>query len=356
MVYKMQSIEVTRLLSLVQAADNILLLGNDDTTIRNRLAAFTDKNIVFQVEPSAKYDLVILNTTNSAAITNAINRVADDAYIYVVSYGINSIHDRTINDFIETNIRFIQSSRQMIVDGARQKHLFLKIDKNKTFISNRTDEITIFLVLKTGGGVYDHRYVNATAQNIKNRITYPHEIVCLTDDATGITEVDRIVKLQHNWPKWWGKVELFRKDITNNKHCLFIDLDTVISDNIDDICKLEGDFFGIRDFYNFSTLQTGLLKWEVGTASNIIYEKFLDVDFSKYINKGDHEWIGQVVQEYNYIQDCLPGAICSYKKHLSHISKGLLFPKIICFHGDPRPHTITHDFITKHWKIEKWQR
>lgn len=214
----------------------------------------------------------------------------------------------------------------------------------------RNDPISIFLVLRTGGDVFDSRYVNTVAKNIKNNISYPHEIVCLTDDATGITEVDRIVPMLHNYPKWWGKIELFRSDITKNRHCLFIDLDTVICKNIDQICSLTGSFFALYDFYHPAMLQTGVMKWEVNQQSKAIYNNFITTDFSKYIHRGDHEWIGANVSHFKFLQDCLPEYICSYKKDLSYIAKGLKEPNIICFHGTPRPHTITHDFITKHWK------
>lgn len=214
----------------------------------------------------------------------------------------------------------------------------------------RTDPITIILVLRTGGDVFNSRYVNAVAKNIKNNITYPHEIVCLTDDASEITEVDRIIPMLHNYPKWWGKIEMFRNDITKNRHCLFLDLDTVICKNIDEICSLTGSFFALYDFYHPAVLQTGIMKWEVNQQSKDIYNNFITTDFSKYIHRGDHEWIGQNVSNFNFLQERLPGYICSYKKDLSYIVKRLKEPNIICFHGVPRPHTITHDFITKHWK------
>ncbi len=214
----------------------------------------------------------------------------------------------------------------------------------------RTDPISIFIVLKTGGPVYNSRYVNTVARNIRSNVTYPHEIVCLTDDPSNITEVDRIVPMLHNYPKWWGKIELFREDITQNKHCLFIDLDTVICKNIDQLCATDGSFLALYDFYRPTVLQTGIMKWSVNKQSKDIYANFITTDFSKYIHRGDHEWIGKNVTNFKFLQHTLPDYICSYKKDLAYIAKGLKEPNIICFHGDPRPHTIKHDFITKHWK------
>jgi hypothetical protein len=204
--------------------------------------------------------------------------------------------------------------------------------------------------LKTGGETYDHRYVNATANNIRNMVNYKHEIVCITDDAYGIDSVDRIIEMKHDWPKWWGKVEMFRSDITQNKHCLFLDLDTVCLSNIDFLCKLPPGFYGLEDFYLNHTFQTGILKWEVNDKTVEIYNKFTETDVSKYMHKGDHTWIGEHGPPKQFLQNVCPGKIASYKKHMNLITKNHVSPAVICFHGNPRPHAVQDKFITDFWK------
>ena len=341
--------ETIEVLKLAQWAKTVLILGYSESIIPRRLLMGNNRIVHDEIELGVKYDLIIANTGMSRQLSDSLNAIADDGYIFVTNYGNVVGFDALIDEFVHCNLNNLQVSRQMMVDGSREKHLILRYNSQIRHVSERTDPITILLVLRRGGGVYDEKYVNATARSIKANITYPHELVCLTESSQGITDVDRVIEFRHDWPKWWGKVELFRHDITQNKHCMFIDLDTVICSNIDKICRLEGEFFGIRDFYNISTLQTGIMKWEVGEQSKSIYDKFITEDFSKYKSKGDHEWIGSVVSNYNYIQDCMPGALASYKKHLSYISRGMMNPDVICFHGDPRPHTVTTDIITRHW-------
>lgn len=338
------------LAGLAQAAKTILIYGSDDRLI-DKIVRNQAATTVIHTSPvqGCAYDLVVYNTTTCNNFAKTIEVLSNDSNVFFVDY--NSINNKlVIENIIDNNAANFQTSRQMLVNGKRQEYLKIKYNRMPKKLSNRTDPITVFLVLKTGGDIYNSRYVNATANNIRANLTYPHELVCITDSYHGITSVDRLIKMRHDYPKWWGKIELFRDDVTKNSHCLFIDLDTVATKNIDNFCRLQGDFFGLRDFYTITTLQTGIMKWEVGEQSLSIYNKFVNTDFSKYINKGDHEWVGQTVKSYDFLQDCLPGELCSYKKDLSYLCKNLKDPSLICFHGDPRPHTITHEFITKHWK------
>jgi len=68
---------------------------------------------------------------------------------------------------------------------------------------NDSIPITIVLVLRTGGGVYDYKYVNNIVAAIKANLKVPHNIVCLTDDRHKLShDIDEIVRFRHDWPKW----------------------------------------------------------------------------------------------------------------------------------------------------------
>ena len=290
-------------------------------------------------------DLIVINKNTVSDITQVLSKVTSDCTILIM----NALPlEAQLEAFFERNARF-QFSKLMMIDGARETMMTVVHTKPKDIQYSRNDQITIFLVLKTGGDTYTSRYVNATANNIRANLTYNAEIVCLTDDSTGIDSVDRIIKMEHNWPKWWGKLEMFKPGVTGNKHCLYIDLDTVCFKNIDFLCNLPPAFYGIRDFYHLSVLQTGILKWEVNSETQDIYLKNLH-HIDKYFNKGDHELIGESVTEPKYLQDIFPGEICSYKKHMGRLYKQYITPSVVCFHGTPRPHTVKHDLIVRHWK------
>lgn len=332
----MQTSDISKLIRLVREAASVSVIGQMPVAISEIVKGKL-------VDISAA-DLVVVNVLSHRQVISALRDIAHNCTIFVC----DAPNVGAIMQFTD-NVPNLQQSRQMLVDGIREDSLVLRYT-NRIVELDRVDPISIFLVLRTGGDVFSFRYVNACIANIKKHITYPHEIVCLTDNPKGIVGADRIVYMRHNWSKWWGKIELFRDDITTNKHCLYLDLDTVCLKNIDDICKLPYGFYGLRDFNVLDVLQTGVLKWDVTEYSTDIYKSFVNEDFSKYTNKGDHEWIGAYAPKHKFLQDCFPDEIASYKTHISRISKGDMKPTIVCFHGIPRPHTVTDNFITNEWK------
>lgn len=337
----MNTSDLLRLRALISQHQSIFLIGG---ALPNRYDIPTHK----MVADASLSTLIIFNTIDARVVQGALQSIKHACTVLICDFTHTSLVV-PVQRFLDASASYIQHSRQMVVDGHREKSLLLYIASKSCSYPVRHDPITIFLVLKTGGPVYDHKYVNATARNIRANVTHPHEIVCITDDSTGIVDVDRCVKMKNNWYKWWGKLEVFRDDVTKNKHCLFIDLDTVCTKNIDFLCRLGDGFYGLRDFYTLETFQTGILKWEVNKSTIDIYNSFLLQDFSKYIDKGDHEWTGAVAKDKKFLQDAFPGEFCSYKKHLAHITKKYMEPSVICFHGDPRPHTIKYSFITDVW-------
>ena len=66
---------------------------------------------------------------------------------------------------------------------------------------------------------------------------------CLSDvDVPGV----ECTKLEHNWPGWWAKMNLFSPNMPGD--FLFIDLDTVIIGPINDILAVD-KLTLLRDFY-----------------------------------------------------------------------------------------------------------
>jgi len=215
----------------------------------------------------------------------------------------------------------------------------------------------IFLVLRTGGE-YDYKYVNNIAEAIKKNTSIDTNIVCLTNDPSGISNkyVDEIVLFNHDWPKWWGKVELFRPDLheDNDTPKFFFDLDTFVVDNIDEYLSRKSlKFSGLQDFYNLESFASGLLYWK--NPMTEIYEMFKSNPnrFMKlYEVGGDQSYISQQFHHpKEFLQDSYPKQIVSYKVHCK-VGGDIILPKdakIVCFHGKPKPHTINSN-LAKYWK------
>jgi len=208
--------------------------------------------------------------------------------------------------------------------------------------------ITIVLVLRTGGDVYDYKYVNNLVTAIKLNLQAPHKIVLLTDDKRQITqEVDEMIRFHHDWPRWWGKIELFKTGLFGEEQIFFFDLDTFIVGSLNEIVKYRGEFCALKDFYRPHKLGSGMMSWH-GTRMCRIYDEFVKHD-RMYINntpEGDQVIIDQFKPTIEYFPDVFPNEIVSYKVHCLRGDVAIMPPsaKVVCFHGKPRPHEITTNF------------
>ena len=217
---------------------------------------------------------------------------------------------------------------------------------------NTLKPVTFALVLKTGGGVYDYKYVNNIIDGIRTNCSLPHKIVVLTDDKRGITtENVELLRFKHDWPKWWGKIELFRPDLFDeDEQVIFLDLDTFIVGNLDEVASYRGEFCALRDFYNLDVMASGVMSWH-GPRVVRIYEEFVSkADHFMRVHEvaGDQAFIRAWKPSIEYFQDLYPNQVISYKVHC----RGKAIPndaRILCFHGTPKPHEVRDD--TKvYWK------
>jgi hypothetical protein len=280
--------------------------------------------------------------------------------IFVANYHESSNHSEhiAIKAFVEAHDEEVNVSRQMMVNGVHEKFIAIKCLRDAVKPANwrsytKSQKVTIAMVLKTGGEVYNYKYVNALAKSIKENVTVPHEVVVLTDNPKGFTwDVDRVIPLANNYPTWWSKIELF-KPYQFDGPVFYFDLDTAIIGNIDDIVSYDGDFAGLRDFYGLHSLGSGLMGWNPKHTDKI----YLDFAprYSTIITnykEGDQKWIDENKPSVEYLQDIYPNQIVSFKRHCLDKHGQIVIPekaKIICFHGNPRPHSITHPVISKYW-------
>jgi hypothetical protein len=219
------------------------------------------------------------------------------------------------------------------------------------------NSVTIATVLKSGGD-YTVDYVNHIANSIKENVTLPYKFVCLTDLSDGFCgNVHQIMQFDSDLPKWWGKIELFKPGKFNTSKIFYVDLDTIILRNIDDIIKYGGEFFGLRDFYHQYGLGSGLMCWKNDNPKLFqIYERFMENPTANMNNNrfGDQEFIGGVLgKNMDYVQDLYPKQVVSYKKDCVKNGGVIEIPpesKIICFHGPPRPHQVRDPVLSRYWR------
>jgi lipopolysaccharide biosynthesis glycosyltransferase len=174
------------------------------------------------------------------------------------------------------------------------------------------------------------------------------EFTCISDD----TSVPGYLEMKHDWPKWWPKIEIFKL----KGPVLYLDLDTVIVNRIDDLIKTAAkhDFVVIRDFYKSAKLErtigSGIMYWK--NDMSYLYEEFIKNPEQHMLECTTSRWWGdQGFIEKNigktkvsYWQDITPNNVISWKVHC----KGGIIPKtavIIAFHGKPKP-----------WEVKQFQK
>jgi hypothetical protein len=191
-------------------------------------------------------------------------------------------------------------------------------------------------VLRTGGP-YTLEYVRRLRDGVARHLPVPHRFTCLTD-----AETEGRVALQHDWPRWWGKIELFRPGLFPARSLvLYLDLDTVVVGDLSFLADYNGEGAVLADLYRSrdGMIGSGALLWRAGaTWTQRVWEDFTRTPeriMQRHAARMDKYLLGHMAG-LQRLQDLWPGRFVSYKKHV----KGRGVPKdaaVICFHGKPRP-------------------
>ena len=107
------------------------------------------------------------------------------------------------------------------------------------------------------GNKFPAEYVNRLFNMVRRNISVDFRFICFTDDSTGISkevEVQALPELDlpDNIPeRGWRKLTVFRERFGDlSGITLFLDLDVVIVDNIDEFFTIKGDFLIAHDKKN----------------------------------------------------------------------------------------------------------
>lgn len=203
------------------------------------------------------------------------------------------------------------------------------------------------------GNKFPANYVNRLYGMVSRHLTLPFKFVCFTDNASGIypeIEIQSLPKLDlpKNTPeRGWQKLTVFSKDFGGlTGKTLFLDLDVVIVDNIDDFFNVKGDFLIINDTKRDKQEgNSSVFRFEIGKYPEIL--SHFEQNFNTIKSEVRHEqaylsreiyklgklnfWQNQWTPSFKY--NCCPNWFASWFKK-PFIPSGA---KIIIFHGLPNP-------------------
>lgn len=172
---------------------------------------------------------------------------------------------------------------------------------------------------------------------------------CLTDNPSGLDERIKTLHLPSNLSGWWGKLYLFKSGLfKENDRIIYLDLDTLVVSNIDDIVAYDGDFAILRDFLIPSQEAPGIMMWRAGVGYPI---------WDEWVSQGcptnpmgDLWWFNKIkgkMDTVDILQDIYPNDFVSYK--LSATLAPPIGCSFVCFHGIPRPHEV-EGWVENVWK------
>jgi len=221
------------------------------------------------------------------------------------------------------------------------------------------------------GDKFGPAYVNRLAEAIERHVTVPHRFICYTDNSYGVKCETR--PFLTDLPYWWYIIGLTNPDHDHSEKTIYMDLDTVITSNIDDIVSLDVPFATISDFYAPNGLQTAYIMWnkEVGAKIwNFFQSKYKPEDYKdlcrsavggtnqfleecmgvRRLNRSPNAGVPGVA--VNRLQEHFPGTCISYKCHVVKNNWDQLpdKTKMVFFHGEPMPHQVTTDWMNEHWR------
>lgn len=222
------------------------------------------------------------------------------------------------------------------------------------------------------GDKYGFNYVNKLYNMVSRHLSLPFKFVCFTDDANHIdARIETRLLPNAIYSGWWWKPYVFEKNhFSRGDVNLFLDLDTVIIDNIDhyfDYCV--GDFVGLRDVSRAIKpksfkLGSAVLRWNAGQYSDIWETLVNNPNLIKSMH-GDQDLIWRLYKEdIKFYPD---DWIRSYKweirnkSELIGVGAGTRFrdnrnptvnpnTSIIAFHGYPKPCQVHDKIILDNWR------
>jgi hypothetical protein len=202
----------------------------------------------------------------------------------------------------------------------------------------------LVLCVCKSGGEYTAEWVRKLKDAVSRNLNVPYDFGCLSD-----LDIPDRIPLKHKWPGWWSKIELFR-EIT--EPTLYLDLDTVITGNLDHFARLENDFAMLRNFHVPEFVGSGVM-W-FGKPQKHVYERFCEKPF-KWIEYHERKRDGPYLGDQAFIWESMGRKVDhlpmeTIKSYKFHCKDGL--PKntsVVCFHGLPKLPEVKADWIERHW-------
>lgn len=201
------------------------------------------------------------------------------------------------------------------------------------------------------GNKFPIEYVYNLKSMVERNTTIDHRFVCLTDRK--IDGIDTKI-LKPGYDGWWNKLQLFDPAQNLGERVVYLDLDTLITSNIDWLLEYKGKLMGIEDVgavnshqpHLKNVFQTGVMAFNSYMNANIWKELSVNEELRSNF-RGDGECLNSYLPPLSrdLLQHLYPGRLKSYKYQV-YPNKPDAKTSIICFHGRPSIVQATQESVT----------
>ena len=227
------------------------------------------------------------------------------------------------------------------------------------------------------GNLYDWIYVERLYNMLKANSTHDIRLHVFTESSRAVPEPFIKHELQE-WPgiagpkkSWWYKMQMF-----NPKHILgrvlYLDLDTVITKNIDCFWNHSDQYFwAIKDFKHlwrpgWNGINSSVMIWDTNLFS-WIWDDFCSKNINATVKlfHGDQDYLNSVLSDKNrrffdsgFIKSwrwqSKDGGMNMQTRKYANPNLGTIVDpstRILIFHGHPKPHELQDPVVDRYWKI-----
>lgn len=200
------------------------------------------------------------------------------------------------------------------------------------------------------GKEYTEKLYDMVIRNLPDG--FEGRFVCFTDDTEPYNPKIEKRPIHGSLKGWWNCLYAYKAGFFDpDDQIIMMGLDTCITGPLDDIASYRGNYAILRDVYREDGYQNSVVSFKAGFATGI-WDLFEAQGFPDKPG-GDQaiieEWLAANAIVPDILTDFYPRQIVSYKVNAAfQIPQGA---RIVFFHGHPRPHECSGNWVEHVWKI-----
>jgi|TARA_R110002124_G_scaffold157192_1_gene324224 hypothetical protein len=245
-----------------------------------------------------------------------------------------------------------------------------------SYAFDRNDDFSqVYILCLKHGRKYSVEYVNTLYNMCKRHCTLDFKFACLTDDPMGLDPNIVVLDLPKGLDGWWCKPYMFSKDLPIKGTILYMDLDVVLSSNIDKLVMYQpNNWCTIRDFTRamrpkWQKYNSSIVRFRTGQLHFVWDEYIKDPKSVQRRHFGDQDYLYEATAKMramlypdSWIQSWKWEVRTTKEFASANTAKGSrtfkkienVTPRVECcvcvFHGDPNPHNCEDPWVKENWK------